>query len=352
MKALDLFCGIGGLSLGFALTGVRCYGLDIDERAVETYNLNLVHLGCHADVQDVLEWEPRGTYDIVMAGSPCQPFSTANVSNVGEAHPLFPTFPRFFDVIMALRPRVFLLENVKGLLGRKFRGVLRDQLDRVADKYVTRCRVLDAAKYGVPQRRERLIIIGVRKDLGVKPSLPPETHALNSHVALDGRKISRWLTVRDAIDLVATNRIGSAHANGEKIVLPYTNYQRKHPPLGLDEPSRAITAHLAKTPRDALVLEMGAEGGRTFVLKGVRYRRLTVRDCLRLQSFPDWWKFPNGTPQSVRYALIGEAVPPILAYRLANHIGSLLNVETRPPRYEEWGLPYFRRAFSDLLGGE
>ena len=80
------------------------------------------------------------------------------------------------------------------------------------------------------------------------------------------------------------------------------------------------------------------------------YRRLTVRECLRLQSFPDWWRFPDGVSISKKYGLVGEAVPPILAYRLAVHIGRLLGWSIRePPKREEWCLPYFKRAFADYL---
>jgi site-specific DNA-cytosine methylase len=81
------------------------------------------------------------------------------------------------------------------------------------------------------------------------------------------------------------------------------------------------------------------------------YRRLTVRECLRLQGFPDWWRFPEHVSVSKKYKLVGEAVPPILAYRLAVAVAGILKLETRePPRHEEWQLPYFERAFSDYLG--
>jgi DNA (cytosine-5)-methyltransferase 1 len=97
IRVLDLYCGMGGLSLGFTLAlraGIT--GLDIDRWAVETYNLNLGRFGCKAAVQDVLKWEPEGDFDLVIGGPPCQPFSLANTKRRGEDHPLFPTFPRFF----------------------------------------------------------------------------------------------------------------------------------------------------------------------------------------------------------------------------------------------------------------
>ena len=80
------------------------------------------------------------------------------------------------------------------------------------------------------------------------------------------------------------------------------------------------------------------------------YRRLSVRECMRLQSFPDWWAFPENTSRTRMYKLVGEAVCPILAYRLAVHIGKFMGWRVRePPRREEWQIPYFYRAFADYF---
>ena len=195
MQILDLYCGMGGLSLGFALAlrDAEITGLDIDRDAVETYNLNLNRFRARAYVQDVIKWKPEGDYDVVIGGSPCQPFSRANVKNPGEKHPLFPTFPRFFDIVLELKPKAFLLENVKGLTTKRFRRYLDRELSRISRAYVAEWRVLNAVNYGVPQKRERLIIVGVRRDLGLRPSFPKTTHGEKS-----------WITLREAIgDLLA-----------------------------------------------------------------------------------------------------------------------------------------------------
>ena len=441
VRILDLYCGMGGLSLGLALAleGAEILGLDIDRWAVETYNLNLSRLNCRAEVQDVLSWEPRGDFDVVVGGSPCQPFSLANAKRRGEDHPLFPTFPRFFDAVLALRPRAFLLENVKGLTMRPFRQYLEAQLRRASEHYRVWAEVLDASRYGVPQRRERLFVVGVRRDLGVKFGFPRPTHAPKEHAGLDGRRVHRWLTLREAVgDLMALPpmeggmlspeqagrimrersdtsrhwgrmafpdslegpcRTLSSHtvggtkretivlpfvdSKGEVVGLPWTEFQSKHPPLRPDEPSVAVVSHSAKssrhllapalaehvmtelggwaTPRsdwDSRVMREGApaftitEKHRSGQLLPVVYRRLTVRECLRIQSFPDWWRFPESCAVSRRYKLVGEAVPPILAYRLGVALGKALGLKTRePPREGDWALPYFRRAFADYFPG-
>jgi DNA (cytosine-5)-methyltransferase 1 len=433
---------MGGLSLGFALAlGARITGFDIDKWAVGAYNLNLSRFGCRAMVQDVLKWEPKGEFDLVIGGSPCQPFSLANTKKRGESHPLFPTFIRFYDIVLELKPKVFVMENVKGLITKTFVHYLTQQLSRMQD-YRIRYAVLNAADYGVPQRRERLFVVGIRKDLG-SFEFPEPTHAEKEYVDLNGNRVRKWITLREAIGdimhipptegkkLIQTNPRHGKLADldepsktikvdgrggdfcydtilvparkmtekqkawyrkrweerefdrtilfmdsaGEVVEIPWIPYQDAYPPLNLNEPSRTIYSHIAKWSRDALLPtsehvmtdldptkvwgnDWGArvmdadnpantitEKRRSGQLLPIVYRRLTVRECLRIQSFPDWWRFPDGCSISRRYKLVGEAVPPILAYRLAVAIGRTLGLEARGVTVDEWPIPYFDRAF-------
>jgi len=419
LKFLDLYCGIGGLSFGFAYAfkDAQIFGLDIDEKAVETYNLNLSRFNCKAEVQDVLEWKPEGHYDIIFGGSPCQPFSVANTKKKGDKHELFPTLSRFFDVVQELKPKAFLLENVKGIVSQKFRPHLELQLKKVRDTYVLDYKILNSALYGVPQQRKRFIMIGIRSDLGKRPKFPEETHSEKEGVNVYGNKLERWVTLKEAIgDLLETTPIIVTRK------IKQTAYQNKHPPLSLEKPSRAVSSHFAKTSRDALVpipdhllLEKGglvseksSWGSRVMELEkpsftitekhrsgqlvpisenyGTSYkvklnnyignsalnwgvpsftilggsgaggpippphpntfRRLTVRECMRIQSFPDWWVFSEDVSVSKKYKLVGEAVPPILAYRLAVALGEVLGLEVNlNPKKEIWQLPYFEKSF-------
>jgi DNA (cytosine-5)-methyltransferase 1 len=447
---LDLYCGMGGLSLGFALAleNAEILGLDIDKDAVATYNLNLSGLGCRAKRQDALTWKPTGEFDIVIGGPPCQPFSHANVTNIGETHPLYPTFPRFFDVVLALKPKAFLLENVKGLLRKRFEPILRGQLGRVAGEYRVWSAVLNAADYGVPQRRERLFVVGIRKDATTEFRFPEPTHGERPLVRLDGTAVHRWVTLREAIgdlaplppeelsrlvvppetaerirrereneskywskmefpdDLdkpartIAANTVEGVKkstivvpmrtipfqdSEGNVVEIPWIKFQDKHKPLEPDKPSSTVIGNLAKYSRYALIpvvrgdevyqgsfsplylsrnRRAGWDEPSYTLLASARheplhpastpvvYRRLSVKECLRVQSFPDWWEFPAGVSTTKKYRLVGEAVPPILAYRLAVALGKALGLPTRePPKEEEWQLPYFQRAFADYLGG-
>jgi DNA (cytosine-5)-methyltransferase 1 len=438
MRALDLYCGMGGLSLGVALAleNAEIHGLDIDPHAVATYNLNLARLGCRAERADLLTWEPDREYDIVVGGSPCQPFSVANTKKCGEKHPLYPTFERYFYLVRAVRPLAFVFENVRGLVTQKFGHLLYSQLGGLSGAYRVWYEVLNAVDYGVPQKRHRVIAVGIRKDLGVEPVFPSQTHAEHEMTLLDGRKLHRWLTVREAIgdlldtpptivhrghsggrktslvsdgpsytvgamsgngrsrttiyllvpDHVMTEKGGSTygpwdwgcrlmrgdkpastitekHRSGQLVEVPLTPYQEKHPPLDLDEPARAVQSHIAKTSRDMLLpLDLPA----TAILGDPRlsthehhyrrnqyyFRKLSVRECMRLQSFPDWWAFPDNVSASRKYKLVGEAVPPVFAYRIAVALGKALGLPVmEPPSEGDWGLPYFRRAFADYFDG-
>jgi site-specific DNA-cytosine methylase len=133
--------------------------------------------------------------------------------------------------------------------------------------------------------------------------------------------------------------ITEKHRSGQLVPVPPTT------PEVMGRPSPSLVA-------DARVYATGRREHGSDAEKGC-YRRLTIRECLRVQSFPDWWRFPEHVSVSKRYRLVGEAVPPIFAYRLAVVVAKTLGLETRePPREEEWRLPYFRRAFADYFGGD
>jgi len=339
VRILDLYSGMGGLSLGFVLgiEDVKILGFDIDDKAVETYNLNLNRFNAKSMVLDVLEWNPIGDFDLIIGGVPCQPYSLANTKKRGRQHELYPTLPKFFDAVLALKPKAFLMENVKGLITDVHKPLLDEQLKRIEDRYTVKYQVLNAVHYGVPQIRERLFVLGVRRDLGVKPSFPNPTHWEFEKQTLTGR-LYRWVTVGEAIgDLLGVTPNQDTRIS-EHVLLEGSdprkyNYDWGSRVISLDKPSYTITTK----HRCGQVIE------------GVM-RKLTVREALRIQSFPDWWRFPSNVSISKKYELVGEAMPPILAYRLAVHIGRLLGLRTRePPRQEEWKLPYFHRSFQDYF---
>lgn len=343
-----MYSGIGGLSLGIAvaLKPTILMGVDINSKAVSTYNHNLARYNARSIVADVLEWQPSGSYDLIVGGSPCEPFSYANTRRMGERHPLFPTLRRFFDLILELEPQAFIHENVKGLL--RFSHIYEEQLRRIKDYYYVTYGVLNSADYGVPQRRMRVFTIGIHRSLGKAPSLPIQTHAEKPIYTVYG-VIPSWLTLRDAIqDIVANPQeevIIFRQEQVERIRRERENTSGIHWgimefPDSLDRPARTISSHTIEgTKRETIVIQM----------RDGLYRRLTVREALRVQSFPDWWSFPDGMTITTKFKLIGEAVPPILAYKIARSLAIDLGWEWYPPTPDDFRLPYFERAFPELV---
>ena len=327
MKVLDLYCGMGGFSLGFALAleGAEIHGVDIDRYAVETYNLNLGGFGCGAERADLLVWMPSGkSFDIVVGGPPCQPFSSLNRATSGERHPLFPTFRRYFELVREIRPRAFVFENVPGLLNSGFRELLEAQLLSLGREYRLSRGLLNAAHYGVPQTRARVIVVGIRRDGGKTFSFPRPTHSETGTPRM-------WLGAREAL---------SGLADGFSVMVAGTT-RRSSPNLvrSADSPSFTVAARFTGY---AVIYLTWPESGHV--------RAMTLRESLRVQTFPDWWRFPEDASEQRRRRLVGEAVPPILAYRLAIAVGKALGLRTRePPKEGEWDLPYFRRAFADYF---
>jgi len=359
LKVLDLYSGMGGLSLGIAiaLRPREIVGLEIDKSAVMTYNLNLSRYNAKSFRQDVLEWSPSGSYDMVVGGSPCQPFSYANTKRKGDKHPLFPTLARFFDIVLDLEPQVFIHENVKGLLSPRHRHIYEEQVRRVKDRYIVVHGVLNSADYGVPQKRERLFTIGIHRSLGKAPSLPTPTHAERPTMTIFG-VVPKWLTLREAIQDIMNIETEIQTLSPKQVEQIKMRRQKAHDrgqlpfPDDLDEPARTISSDTIQgNKRETIVIPItehviAHRGGQ---LIDTVYRRLTVREALRVQSFPDWWTFPNGLSITTKFKLLGEAVPPILAYKIARSIAITMGWEWHPPTPEDFKLPYFERAFPELL---
>lgn len=291
VKVLDLFAGCGGLSLGFEAAGFETIGFEMDEWAVETYNSNLKGTCYHQKLQ---EGNPYPEADIIIGGPPCQPFSVfGNQKGIKDARD---GFPIFIDAVNRLRPKIFLFENVRNLAfsHKWYFNLIKDALRDLG--YIIEFRCLNAVNYGVPQNRERLIVVGHKSSFKY-PAVNPKT-----------------VTVGDAIgDLIETVRDES------KIL---TSRQDEYIAI-YEKKSACINPRDLYTDRPARTLTCRNLAGCTSDMQRVRLsdgrrRRLVVREAARLQSFPDWFKF-HGT-ETRQFNQIGNAVPPLLAYQLALNI--------------------------------
>ena len=285
---VDLFAGCGGLALGFEAAGYKTIGFEMDKAASETYNKNLGS-DCHAIKLDLDFDYPHA--DIIIGGPPCQPFSVGgHQKGIEDARD---GFPIFIDAVKKLQPKVFMFENVRGLLytNKWYFELVIQELIKLG--YIIDYKLLNAVNFGIPQNRERLFVFGHRAKFNF-----PKQH-------------SKKITVGEAIgDLMYTIPPESKFLNAsmDAYVAKYEKASDCINPRDLypNKPARTLTCrNLA-----------GATGDMQRVkLKNGKRRRLLHREAARLQSFPDWFQFSGNETQ--QYNQIGNAVPPLLAYQLA-----------------------------------
>lgn len=386
MRSLELFTGAGGLALGLSRAGFRHLAVvERDEHACQTLRENQ-----RRRVLDMAAWpiaecavEDFGygsipeNIDLLAAGVPCQPFSIGgkHLGHEDERN----MFPATLDVIRQVKPKAILIENVRGLTRTSFakyfgyiqlmltypeinRRTSEDWTYHLCrlERYHTRgkpqglyyrivARVLNAADYGVPQKRERVFIVGFRSDLHLQWSFPACTHSqdallwsqFGTNAYWERHRVARrnipsanprltkrierlrdgllpllrpWHTVRDAIsDLPrpATQR-GYEEPALTHFVIPGARSYVGHTGSALDEPAKTLKAG-----------DHGVPGGENMLLcpdGSVRY--FTIRESARLQTFPDDFVFPGSWTESMRQ--IGNAVPVELAATLTTGIINLL----------------------------
>jgi len=328
-RAIDLFAGAGGLSLGLKKAGwdVRI-ALEYDATATETHRKNMpevTHL-CD-DIRDVDFREYEGSIDLVAGGPPCQPFSVSG-KQLGK-NDVRDMVPEFVRAVRDCRPRTFLMENVHGLTTARFKPYLEERVKELeALGYDVYWQVLNAADYGIPQNRLRLFVVGLPK--GVKFSFPEPTHG--------PQRASPYNTVRDALADCPIDE-----PNRAKIVFAKNPILRRSPyagmllngkgrPLNLDGPSHTIPASAGGNRThildpEGIIKQYHSEliaGGKPKPGEITGCTRLTIRQSARLQTFPDWFEFVGRRNQ--QYAQIGNAVPPEFAAIVAKALREALEL--------------------------
>lgn len=313
MKVASLFCGCGGSDLGiiggFSYLGKKykklgfdiVYAIDFDPKAVETYNANFSHKAECGDVC-VADYSNIGDIDVLVGGFPCQSFSTVNPTkdtNDDRAN-LYKQIVRF---LKEKKPRYFVCENVKGLMTLK-KGQLINKIVGEFKKcgYSVQFRLVKAVEYGVPQRRERVIIVGIRNDIDAKFEYPKPLLTERNYVPLS--KVIDKLSIDEQKYYFSQKAVrGMKNAK---------NNMKRGLWQDLKAPCLTITSHLAKTSinsRDPVLLVDPAKE---------LYRRFTPREAARIQSFPEDFVFPVSDHFS--YKQIGNAVPPVLMWHVMNSL--------------------------------
>jgi len=312
-KVVSLFSGCGGADQGivggFEFNGISydknpfslVYALDIDNKALNTHRLNFdcenVVCGdiCEIDSKDIPD------HDVLVGGFPCQSFSTVNPTKdpFDDRANLYKQMVR---VAKEKQPKVFIAENVKGLL-TLHNGIIIAKVIAAFENagYVVKKQLIKCADYGVPQKRERVIIVGIRKDIA------------KEYVYPDAPNKDNWVPLSVAVPVLAIE--DKKYYFSERAVQGMKNAKnnmKRGLAQNLDEPSLTVTSHLAKVSlnsRDPVLL-VDAEKE--------LYRRFTPREAARIQSFPDSFEFAGSETDA--YRQIGNAIPPVMFWHIAKSI--------------------------------
>ena len=397
MKAVELFAGAGGLAMGIRLAGFSSLALlEWSKSACDTVRLNQARgyplvadwpAPFEGDVRD-FDWAQAGPdledIDLLAGGPPCQPFS------MGGKHQAYDDtrdmFPATVKIIRALRPKAFILENVKGLTRASFANYFQyillqlefpevtlrntetwnlhfERLQREKTSgslhysgltYKVLPTLVNAADYGIPQKRERVFMIGFRSDLDVQWNFPGATHsedallhaqwitgtywdrhkvAQKSRPVPSGAMAARvmrlraglfepeaqaWRTVRDALTGLPDVMSGAIAAASDHKYQPGAKIYPGHTGSPLDQPAKTIKAG-----------DHGVPGGENMmVLPDGSVRYFSVRETARLQTFPDGFVFNTTWTESMRQ--LGNAVPVMLARVVAASVATqLLSAQVR-----------------------
>lgn len=306
MRVISLFSGAGGLDLGLIQAGHEVvWANDNDPDAVATYRENI---GDHVLLADISELDVRDIpdADVVVGGFPCQGFSLANLrrSSDDERNLLYREFLR---VVEHKRPRYFLAENVKGILSLEGgTAIKRIETDFAALGYRVQKQLFNAADYGVPQNRQRVIIAGTRSDLPDECDyeFPMPTHSRRTD---DG--LLRWVTVGEA--LAGIPEPGDAE-------LP------NHVCSQYKVTNRNFTGHRATDPDkpSPTILARGNGGGGVCAIQHPNnHRRMSVRESAAVQTFPMDYVFVGKLNSC--YRQVGNAVAVLFAKRLGEQLAGI-----------------------------
>lgn len=314
---ISTFAGCGGSSLGYKLAGFHeLLAVEWDDNAVETFRLNFPEVPVyHGDIAKLTGVECMklaglkvGELDVFDGSPPCQGFSTAGKRKFDD--PRNSLFNEFARLLKELQPRAFVMENVTGMVkGYMKQAYLTIIAELRACGYRARGEVLNAMYFNVPQSRERVIIIGVREDLGVEPSHPkPHTRGMTPRQAFmncpagEEKPLPSWLRE-------ATRYMDAGNYNHKHVERAFLKVRGKS--------AGCINTKLLSWNRPACTL-VKSEIAATGIIHPDCQRYLTIPEMCRLASFPDDFKWTAQRKDAVNR--IGNSVPPNLMRAIAEHV--------------------------------
>lgn len=327
IKVISLFSGCGGLDLGFEQVGdyKTLWANDFKHEACETFRNHFGNIIVEGDIEQIDPYKDTSIpeCDLVLGGFPCQDFSIIwkQPGLNGERGNLYKSFMRFVD---AKKPKAFVAENVKGILTANKKKAIKqiiEDFQKIEPGYIVIPHLYNFADYGVPEYRERVLIVGIRIDTGFNFIHPKPTHG-------NGKGLLPYITVGEAFkgvkDVKSNNELLNVQERTKKIIslIPeggnFTSIPKDSPyyvkgmishvyrRIHLGEPSKTIIA---------------SGGGGTWGYHYPENRPLTNRERARIQAFPDDFIFLGNTTEVRRQ--IGNAVPPVGVHAIANSLKPL-----------------------------
>ncbi|MBQ8747191.1 MAG: DNA (cytosine-5-)-methyltransferase [Clostridia bacterium] len=317
LKVASLFCGCGGTDVGligdfeflgkhYAPNGIEIvYANDIDENACAIFEQNFGIIPDNRDIRSVSSDE-LPEFDILTGGFPCQSFSIVaqNPPRLGIKDDRGMLFFEMCRILRERQPKCFIAENVKGILTANKKEAFPLILQEFENSgYDVKYTVLNAAEYGVPQKRERVIIVGFRKDLGIDFTFPTPTKNTEEEF--------------EPLQSVIETEVAEKYYFSEKAVagmMKNRESMNKGRAQDISKPCNTVGAHLAKVSlnsTDPVLFENG------------RYRRFTPREVARIQSFPESFELLGS--EGAQYRALGNAIPPVMFWHVAKQAAELLS---------------------------
>ena len=343
INVASLFCGCGGMDLGvlggFNFLGTEyprsefdiVYAVDNDKYCTQIYNANFEHKCIVKDVRDI-EPSKIPDFDVLIGGFPCQSFSISaqNPPRLGYKDERGMLFFEMVKVLKAKKPRAFIAENVKGLLSankKKAFPMIIKEFSEVG--YKVQYYLVNAFKFGVPQKRERVIIIGFRDEIDK-----------------DNFKFSHYIPKSSVLGDVINQAENSNESLffSEKAVagmMAVRDKMNKGRFQDVTQPCNTISAHLAKVSLNSTD---------PVFMVGERYRRFSCREAARIQSFPDSFRL-DLVSDSRQYKAIGNAVPPVMMWHIANSLQRTFEATDKGPDIALRNAPSYEFTSCNSLQG-
>lgn len=312
LRVASLFCGCGGTDVGllgdfdflgkhYNSNGMQIvYANDIDDNACNIFKKNFGIIPDNRDIREVKS-DDIPEFDILTGGFPCQSFSIVaqNPKRLGVKDERGKLFFEMCRILKEKQPKCFIAENVKGILTANKKSAFPLILKEFEDSgYDVQYRILNSANYGVPQKRERVIIVGFRSDLNIKFDFP-------ENIINDESKF-------EPLEKVVEKSVDEKYFFSQRAVegmLRRRESMNKGRAQDLSKPCNTIGAHLAKVSLNST----------DPVLKeGEKYRRFTPREVARIQSFPENFELVGS--EAAQYRALGNAIPPVLFWYVANAV--------------------------------